>query len=451
MSRPQTSHLFYQSRQRRPVLDQARGVYMWDVDGKRYLDGSSGAMVCNIGHSNPRVLEAMRKQMDKSTFGYRLHFETEPAELLAARTAALAPEGLEKVFFVSGGSEAVESAMKLARQNAVAIGEAQRYKIISREPSYHGCTLGALALTGYAPLTAPFDPMMRPMPKIPAPLAYLDGLDPDDEATGQHYADMLEAKILSEGPETILAFIVEPIGGASTGALVPPKGYMQRIREICTRYGVLLIHDEVMTGGGRTGKFFAGEHWNVEPDILVISKGFAAGYAPLGAMIAHKDIVANVLDNGGFLHGFTYAGNPLACSAGLAVLEEIERENLCQNAATTGALLKSELKKLMDRYSIIGDVRGEGLLLAFELVEDRASLRPLAKELNAFNELVDIAYENGLIIYSRRTRGGYSGDHFLIAPPMISTADHVAEIIEGLDLSLSQFLDRISQQQARAS
>ena len=167
MSRPQTSHLFYQSRQRRPVLDQARGVYMWDVDGKRYLDGSSGAMVCNIGHSNPRVLEAMRKQMDKSTFGYRLHFETEPAELLAARTAALAPEGLEKVFFVSGGSEAVESAIKLARQNAIAIGQAQRYKIISREPSYHGCTLGALALTGYAPLTAPFDPMMRPMPKIP--------------------------------------------------------------------------------------------------------------------------------------------------------------------------------------------------------------------------------------------------------------------------------------------
>jgi adenosylmethionine-8-amino-7-oxononanoate aminotransferase len=451
MSRSQTSHLFYQSRQRRPVLDQARGVYMWDVDGKRYLDGSSGAMVCNIGHSNPRVLEAMRKQMDKSTFGYRLHFETEPAELLAARTAALAPEGLEKVFFVSGGSEAVESAIKLARQNAVAIGEAQRYKIISREPSYHGCTLGALALTGYAPLTAPFDPMMRPMPKIPAPRAYLDGLDPDDEATGRHYADMLEAKILSEGPETILAFIVEPVGGASTGALVPPKGYMQRIREICTRYGVLLIHDEVMTGGGRTGKFFAGEHWNVDPDILVISKGFAAGYAPLGAMIAHNDIVTNVLDNGGFLHGFTYAGNPLACSAGLAVLEEIERENLCQNAAETGALLKSELKKLMERYSIIGDVRGEGLLLAFELVEDRASLRPLAKELNAFNELVDIAYENGLIIYSRRTRGGYSGDHFLIAPPMISTADHVAEIIEGLDLSLRQFLDRISRQQAKAS
>ncbi|MCX2721592.1 aspartate aminotransferase family protein [Roseibium salinum] len=451
MSRPETSHLFYQSRQRRPMLDQARGVYMWDVDGKRYLDGSSGAMVCNIGHSNPRVLGAMRKQMDKATFGYRLHFETEPAEFLAAKTASLAPEGLDKVFFVSGGSEAVESAIKLARQNAIAIGEAGRYKVISRDPSYHGCTLGALALTGYAPLADPFEPMMRVMPKIPAPRAYLDGLDPDDEATGRHYADMLEQKILAEDPETVLAFIVEPIGGASTGALVPPRGYMRRIREICSRYGILLIHDEVMSGGGRTGRFFAAEHWDVDPDILVISKGFAAGYAPLGAMVAHKDIVANVLDAGGFLHGFTYAGNPLACAAGLAVVEEIEREGLIRNAADTGALLKSELNKLMDRYSIIGDVRGEGLLLAFELVEDRATQQPLAKELNAFNELVDIAYENGLIIYSRRTRGGHSGDHFLIAPPMISTADHVGEIIEGLDLSLRQFLDRISQQRARAS
>lgn len=322
MSQAMKSHLFYQNRQRRPVLDQAKGVYMWDVDGKRYLDGSSGAMVCNIGHSNANVLDAMRRQMDKSIFGYRLHFETEAAERLAAKTAALAPERLDKVFLVSGGSEAVESAIKLARQNAIATGEAQRYKVVSREPSYHGCTLGALALTGYAPLTAPFDPMMRPMPKIPAPRAYLDHLDPNDPATGHHYADMLEAKILEEGPETVLAFIVEPVGGASTGALAPPAGYMQRIREICIRYGVLLIHDEVMSGGGRTGKFFAAEHWDVAPDILVISKGFAAGYAPLGAMVAHTDIVDNVLGNGGFLHGFTYAGNPLACAAGWLFLRK---------------------------------------------------------------------------------------------------------------------------------
>ena len=218
------SHLFYQGRERKPVLDQARGVYMWDVDGKRYLDGSSGAMVCNIGHSNENVLEAMRRQMEKSTFGYRLHFETEASEKLAAKTAALCPEGLNRVFFVSGGSEAVESALKLARQYALATGEGSRWKIISRAPSYHGCTLGALAITSYAPLTDPFAPMMQAMPKVPAPRAYLDGLDPEDEATGHHYADMLEAKILEEGPESVLAFVVEPIGGASTGALVPPRG-----------------------------------------------------------------------------------------------------------------------------------------------------------------------------------------------------------------------------------
>ena len=280
------SHLFYQGRERKPVLDQARGVYMWDVDGKRYLDGSSGAMVCNIGHSNENVLDAMRRQMEKSTFGYRLHFETEASEKLAAKTAALCPEGLNRVFFVSGGSEAVESALKLARQYALAIGEGSRWKIISRAPSYHGCTLGALAITSYAPLTDPFLPMMQAMPKIPAPRAYLDGLDADLEATGQHYADMLEAKILEEGPESVLAFVVEPIGGASTGALVPPRGYMERVQEICRKYGVLFILDEVMTGAGRTGKFLASEHWNLAPDIVVMSKGFAAGYVPLGAMVA---------------------------------------------------------------------------------------------------------------------------------------------------------------------
>lgn len=437
MTRP-PSHLFYQTRRRRPLLDQARGVYMWDVDGKRYLDGSSGAMVCNIGHSNERVLEAMRRQMEKSTFGYRLHFETEPAEKLAAKTASLCPDGMNKVFFVSGGSEAVESAIKLARQHAVATGQGRRWKIISRDPSYHGCTLGALALTGYAPLTRPFEPMMQAMPKIPAPRAYLDGLNPGDEATGRHYADMLETKIEAEGPETVLAFIVEPVGGASTGALVPPAGYMRRIREICDRHGVLLIHDEVMTGGGRTGRFWGAEHWGTAPDILTVSKGYAAGYAPLGAMVAHDRIVEPVLDAGGFAHGFTYAGNPLACAAGLAVIEEIEREGMIENAARMGAELKRRLESLMDRYPFIGDVRGRGLLLALELF-DRQTKAPLAKALNAYDRVVELAYDRGLIVYARRSRGGFEGDHFLVCPPMIVTETHLDEIIEGLTGALDDF------------
>jgi adenosylmethionine-8-amino-7-oxononanoate aminotransferase len=435
----QPSKLFYQSRLRRPLLDRAEGVYMWDKSGKRYLDGSSGAMVSNIGHSNPNVLRAMRQQMEKSTFGYRLHFETEASEALAAKLAQLSPPGLERSFFVSGGSEAVESTLKLARQYALAIGEPERWKIISRQPSYHGCTLGALAITGYTPLTAPFAPMMQMMPKIPAPRAYLDGLDLEDPATGQHYADMLDAKIEAEGPESVLAFIVEPVGGASTGALVPPAGYMTRIREICDRHGVLLIHDEVMSGGGRTGRFFASEHWDGPPDLVALSKGFGAGYMPLGAMVAHERIVEAVLDAGGFAHGFTYAGNPLACVAGLAVIREIEENSLMENAAVTGALLKRRLEDLMARHEMIGDVRGQGLLLAFELVSDRETMKPLPAGLNAFNRLVDIAYDNGLIIYSRRTRDGIEGDHFLVCPPMIATAQHVDEIIDKLDKSLQQF------------
>lgn len=443
-----STHLFYQSRLPRPELDRAEGIYMWDTTGKRYIDGSSGAMVSNIGHSNPNVLAAMQKQMERGTFGYRLHFQTEASEKLAARAAALAPEGLNKVFFVSGGSEATESAMKLARQYALTCGEAQRYKVISRTPSYHGATLGALAVTGYAPMTAPFDPMMHAMPKIPAPRAYLDGLDPTDPATGHHYAQMLEDKILEEGPQTCLAFMVEPVGGASTGALVPPAGYMKRIREICDQYGVLLIHDEVMSGGGRTGRFFAAEHWDVTPDIICLSKGFGGGYVPLGAVIARDDIVEAVLDNGGFIHGHTYAGNPLACAAGLAVIDEIERENLTENSALMGDKLAENLRSLMQKYTIIGDVRGKGLLAAFELMSDRATKAPLPKGLNAYNRLVDIAYEKGLIIYSRRTRGGLAGDHFLVCPPMITTEAQLGEITDLLDASLAAFTAEISQSAA---
>lgn len=437
------SNLFYQAHGRRPVLDQARGVYMWDEDGKRYLDGSSGAMVCNIGHSDPDVLEAMRRQMDKSTFGYRLHFETEASEKLATQLVSLMPDGLNKVFFVSGGSEAVESGLKLARQYAVAIGQGSRWKVISRTPSYHGCSLGALAVTGFSSLTAPFAPMMQEMPKIPAPRAYLDGLDADDPATGMHYANMLEAQILTEGPESVLAFILEPVGGASTGALVPPRGYMERIREICDQYGVLLIMDEVMTGAGRTGKYLGLDHWQTRPDIVVMSKGLGAGYVPLGAMIADERLVTPVLDKGGFAHGFTYAGNPLACAAGLAVVNQIEIQGLSGNAAVMGELLLARLNGLMQKYELIGDVRGMGLLTAFEFMADRVTKAPLPAGLNAHQRFVDLAFDQGLIVYSRRTRDGTKGDHILVCPPLIVNSEHIDEIIEGLDVSLAQFSHEI--------
>jgi adenosylmethionine-8-amino-7-oxononanoate aminotransferase len=433
----QESRLFYQTSLRRPLLDRAEGIYLWDTSGKRYLDAASGAMVSNIGHSNPRVLEAMHRQMQRATFGYRLHFENDPAERLAGLIAGLSPAGHERVFFVSGGSEAVESCLKLARQYAVARGQPERWQVISRSPCYHGSTLGALAVTSYQPLNEPFEPMLRSMPKIPAPRCYLDRDELTDEERGLRYAGLLRDKIIELGPESVLAFIMEPVGGASTGALVAPDCYYPRVREICDEFGVLLIYDEVMSGAGRTGRFLAAEHWNIEPDIVALAKGFGAGYAPLGAMVAHDRIINAVLDDGGFQHGHTYAGNPLACAAGLAVMEEILGQNLMPRAEQTGRLLKNELRRLAQRYPFIGDVRGKGLLLAFEIVSDRVTMEPFPAAMNLDQRLVEIAYEKGLIIYSRRPRDGIAGEHFMVCPPMITTDEQVAEIVTLLDESLA--------------
>jgi len=431
------SHLFYQTGHKRPRLDHAEGVYLWDTSGKRYLDACSGPMVSNIGHSNPRVLAAMKAQMDKATFGYRLHFENDAAEDLATLAAALMPAGLDRIFFTSGGSETVESCLKLARQYAITQNQDSRWKVISLFPSYHGSTLGASAVTGMTQFTQPFAPMMVSMPKIPAPTCYLDHDDLNLEQRGLRYAELLREEILRQGPDTVLAFIMEPVGGASTGALVAPDSWHRRVQEICAEFGILLIADEVMTGAGRTGRFLACEHWNYRPDIIAMAKGFAAGYAPLGAMAADRRIVDAVMADGGFAHGYTYAGNPLACSAGLAVLQEVERLGLVHRAGVQGEKLKAALVKLMQRFPFIGDVRGKGLLLAFELVADRKTMQPLPAQLNAHVELVEQAYSRGLIIYSRRTRGGLEGDHFMVCPPLIVSDEQLVEIndilVESLD------------------
>lgn len=433
------SHLFYQTGSRRPRIGRAEGIYLWDVDGNRYIDASSGPMVSNIGHSNKRVLNAMKKQMDAATFAYRLHFENDAAEELAAMTASLMPAGRDRIFFVSGGSEAIESSLKLARQYAYVTDQRERWKVISLFPSYHGSTLGATAVTGMHQFVEPFRDMIRVMPKIPAPTCYLDHDDLTHDERGLRYAGLLRDKIEEEGPESVLAFIMEPVGGASTGALVAPSSWYREVQAICRDYDILLIADEVMTGAGRTGRFLASEHWDLEPDIIAMAKGFAAGYAPLGAMAADRKIVDAVIASGGFAHGYTYAGNPLACAAGVAVLREVEERDLTGNAARMGARLKTMLTGLMERYPFIGDVRGKGLLLAFELVSSRDSMEPLPAELEAHTKLVEEAYSRGLIIYSRRTRGGIVGDHFMVCPPLIVSENELDEIVAILTDSLDAF------------
>lgn len=428
---PKPSHLFYQSRLRRPMVDRAEGIYLWDVHGRRVIDGSSGAMVVNIGHSNRNVLDAMKRQMDRVTFAYRLHFENEPAEELARQVAARMPGDLDRVFFVSGGSEAVESCLKLARQWAVATGQDSRWKVISRFPAYHGSTLGALAVTGYAALTDPFTPMMRVMPKIAAPTAYLDRDNLSMEERGLKYADLLEEKIQEEGPDSVLAFIMEPVGGASTGALVAPDSYYPRIREICDRYGILLIHDEVMGGAGRTGKFLAGDHWGCRPDLVSMSKGFGAGYVPLGAMVAPMRLVKPVLDAGGFQHGFTYAGNPLACAAGLAVLKVIDEEDILARATVLGEKLVARLKSFQTKNDLppIADVRGLGAMVAFDLVKAGGAPDP-----DAAKRLIEAARANGLILLGC---GLYANSIRILVPLTVGDAT-LEEGLAALEKSLRE-------------
>ncbi len=436
-----TSHLFYQSRNHKPRVSRSQGVYLWDQAGNRYLDGSSGAMVSNIGHSHPKVIAAMEAQLREAAFAYRLHFENDAAEEFAEQLSAVMPPALNRVFFASGGSETVESCLKLARQIALARGQGSRYKVISLSPSYHGCTLGLLGATSYGPLNDPFTPMYQRMPQIPAPTAYRDQDDLSWEERGLRYANLLEQEIQAQGPETVLAFLAEPVGGATTGALVAPESYYPRVREICDKYGLFLIADEVLCGAGRTGEYLGLSHWGVQADLVALAKGLAAGYCPLGAVVAREDCVEDVLDDGGFMHGYTYAGNPLACAAGKAVLEVMLEENLMAQATQQGAQLREGLLALQQRFPFIGDVRGKGLLLAFELVANPETWEVLPPEWNAHARVVELAYEEQLILYSRRTRGGYSGDHLMVCPPLCISDAEVGELLDKLHRTLLRFAE----------
>ena len=426
--------------QRPPRIARGEGVYLYDETGKQYFDATSGAVVSNLGHSNPRVVAAMIEQAQRVTFAYPRFFESEHNVRLADQLTGLAGEGFERAFFVSGGSEANESALKLARQYAVARGEGARFKVIARDPSYHGSTMGAMAVTGDSFTESIYRPMMRPMPKIPAPLTYrlVPGINAEEHVAA--CAQALEAKILEEGPQTVLAFIIEPIGGLSSGALVSPASYYRKVREICDRYGVLLIHDEIMSGAGRSGAFLSSQHWaGSRPDIVTLAKGLAAGYTPFGAVLAPNRIVETIGGHGGFVHGHTYFSNPFSCAVAAAVLDEVVQQRLVERAARMGAYLDARLRDLQSRTPLIGDVRGKGLLMAIELVADQATRRPLPAPMNAPARLTQYGLAHGIALYNRRANRGEFGDMQLIAPPLIVTESQIDELIDRLERSLADF------------
>lgn len=446
MTRGASIHAFYSPSGGRdlPRIARAEGPYLWDRAGRRYIDAASGPVVTNIGHGNAHVVETIARQAETCTFASRTAFVSEANEALGARLASLCGPGYERAFFTSGGSEAVEASLKFARQVAYLRGETDRWKVIARNPSYHGSTLGALSVTGDEEADELFGPLMMRMPKVPAPFTYRVPEGHTPETWQEAAAQALEDTILHEGPETCLAFVMEPVGGVATGALVASDRYYARVREICTRHGLLLIYDEVMSGAGRTGRFLSADHWpDARPDLVVLAKGLGAGYTPLGAMMAPAALVSEVARAGGFLHGHTYESNPLTCATGLAVLEEVERQDLVANAARMGSVLEGALRAVMDRSPIVGDVRGKGLLMAVELVADKAAKRPFALDVEITRRVLAIAMRHGLILYARRTSRGRNGEWVMIGPPLNSTEETIAEIEAVLSHTLADCADEL--------
>ena len=421
-----------------PVAAGGDGPYLIDSTGKRYLDCGDAAVSC-LGHSNASVVKAVQDQVAQIAFAHSGFMTSEPAEALADLLIANAPGDLDRVYFVSGGSEAAESAIKLARQYFTERGEPERRHIIARKQSYHGNTLGALSAGGNEWRRAQFAPILVEMSHISPCYEYVDRRE--DESSfeyGQRVANELEAEILRLGPETVMAFMAEPVVGATLGAVPAVEGYFARIREICDQYGVLLILDEVMCGMGRTGHLFACDHDQVAPDILCIAKGLGAGYQPIGAMLCSKEIYDTIAQGSGFFqHGHTYIGHPVATSAALAVVKELLDRDLCARAGTVGEDLKGALTQAFGQHPHVGDIRGRGLFLGLELVQDRDSKSPFDPAKGLAGKIKKIALENGLICYPMSgTRDGRNGDHVLLAPPFIIEEAHMGELIEKLSTSV---------------
>ena len=435
------SHVFPRhTKSNLPTVSRGQGVYLYDTNGKQYFDGSGGAAVSCLGHGDADVTRAIKEQLDSVAYAHTSFFTSAPAEQLADKLIDHAPHGLDRVYLVSGGSEAMEAALKLARQYFVEKGQPNRRHIIARRQSYHGNTLGALATGGNEWRRAPFAPLLFGTTHISPCFEYRGKQDGETTADyGLRVANELEAEIQRLGADSVIAFVAEPVVGATAGAVPPVPGYFKRVREICDQYGVLLILDEVMCGMGRTGTLFASEQDGVTPDIVAVAKGLGAGYQPIGAMLCSAEIYDAIEQGSGFFqHGHTYVGHPTACAASLAVLGKLVDGGLVQRCAQMGDKLQDALTQAFGQHPHIGDIRGRGLFRGLEIVQDRDSKRPFAPERAIHKALKAKTFEAGLICYPMGgTIDGVQGDHILLAPPFILDDGHVDEIVSKLETAFS--------------
>jgi len=426
-----------------PVALRGEGVHIIDREGRRYLDASGGAAVSCLGHSHPRVIEAIQAQASSLAYAHTSFFTTQAAEDLADILIADAPAGLDRVYFVSGGSEGVEAALKLARQYHIEAGQPQRHRFIARWQSYHGNTLGALAVGGNRFRREPFAPILIDVAHIEPCYAYRHRRpEESDEAYGLRAADALEAAILEAGPESVAAFVAEPVVGATLGAVPPAPGYFRRIREICDRHGILLILDEVMCGMGRTGTLHACTQEGVSPDLMVVAKGLGGGYQPIGAVLVSARIYeAFARGSGAFQHGHTYLAHPVACAAALAVQRAIREEDLLPRVQAMGARLGDALADRFGNHHHVGDIRGRGLFQAIELVQDRATKAPFDPRHQLHQRIKREAMARGLMVYPMGgTVDGRAGDHVLIAPPFIVEEEQIGVIADRLGAAVDAAL-----------
>ena len=422
-----------------PYAVRGEGCYIIDKNNKYYLDASGGAAVSCLGHSDETVKDAIKKQTEKLAFAHTSFFTNDPAEKLANLLAENSPKGLNKVYFVSSGSEAVEASLKLARQYFIEIGEPERHRVISRKQSYHGNTLGALAAGGNVWRRSFFEKIIVDTSLISPCYPYRHQKVNETELDyGLRVANELEEEIIRLGPQNVMAFIAETVVGATAGALTPVPGYFKRIREICDQYNILLILDEVMCGMGRTGSLFACEEENIIPDIVTIAKGLGAGYQPIGAMLC-QDFIYDAIANGSgfFQHGHTYLGHPIACAASLAVVTKLINENMCKKVKDKGEMLQKILERDLGQNQFVGDIRGRGLFRGLEIVKDRSTKEPFSRKLNIANNIKKEALNLGLICYPMQgTVDGIIGDHILIAPPFIINEDEINEISSKLKTTI---------------